>query len=181
MVDRQLKDLMTMKFKIENQKIGLTGTITANIGLIYNIENDEDNKIFITPYDKDRHQKAIDSKDEEHLTVWDKATRNIIGFIILAGLENQNLSLEFRRIIIQSKGKGFGRLCLQLTKEYCFMKLKFHRLWLDVFDDNERAINLYKSEGFQIDGHLREVVKQGDNYRTLILLSLLENEYRQQH
>ena len=169
-----------MYFKIENQKIGLAETIISNIETICNIENDHNNKVFITSYDKDRHQQVIDSKDEEHLTVWDKATGNIIGFIILAGLENQNLSLEFRRIIIQSKGKGFGRLCLQLTKEYCFMKLKFHRLWLDVFDDNERAINLYKSEGFQIDGHLREVIKQGDNYRTLILLSILENEYGQQ-
>ena len=169
-----------MYFKIENQKIGIAETIISNIETICNIENDLNNKVFITPYDKDRHQQVIDSKDEEHLTVWDKATGNIIGFIILAGLENQNLSLEFRRIIIQSKGKGFGRLCLQLTKEYCFMKLKFHRLWLDVFDDNERAINLYKSEGFQIDGHLREVIKQGGNYRTLILLSILENEYGQQ-
>jgi len=170
-----------MDFKIENPKIVITETIISNIETICNIENDQVNKVFITPYDKNRHQQVIDSKDEEHLTVWDKATGNLVGFIILAGLENQNLSLEFRRIVIQSKGEGFGRICLQLIKEYCFTNLKFHRLWLDVFDDNERAINLYKSEGFQIDGHLREVVKQGDNYRTLILLSILENEHRQQH
>jgi diamine N-acetyltransferase len=61
-------------------------------------------------------------------------------------------------------------------KKYCFNNLKFHRIWLDVFDDNERAIALYKSEGFKVDGHLRDVIKQSDIYRTLILLSILENE-----
>jgi len=166
-----------MDFKIENESIGITETIYADLDLIIEIESQEENIVFITPYDKKRHLQVIEKKDEAHLTVWDKKTTKIIGFIILAGLENPNLSLEFRRIVVQSKGNGFGRQCLQLTKEYCFGKLKFHRLWLDVFDDNLRAINLYKSEGFQVDGYLRGVIRQDDQYRTLILLSILENEY----
>jgi len=165
-----------MNFIIENANIGITKTVYDSIDLLIRIENEQENKSFITPYDKNRHFQVIDSKDEEHLTIWGKETEKIIGFIILAGLENPNLSLEFRRIVIQSKGKGFGRQCLKLTKEYCFNILKFHRLWLDVFEDNQRAIALYKSEGFKVDGHLRDVIKQGDIYRTLILLSILENE-----
>jgi diamine N-acetyltransferase len=165
-----------MNFIIENTTIGITKTVYENIDLVISIESEQENKTFITPYDKKRHFQVIDSKDEEHLTVWDKTTEKIVGFIILAGLENPNLSLEFRRIVIQSKGKGFGRQCLKLTKDYCFNNLKFHRLWLDVFDDNERAITLYTSEGFKVDGQLRDIIKQGDIYRTLILLSILENE-----
>ena len=167
-----------MNFIIENENIGITKTVYDGIDLVINIENDPENKSFITPYGKNRHVQVIDNKDEEHLTVWEKRTEKVIGFIILAGLENLNLSLEFRRIVIQSKGNGFGRQCLKLTKEYCFNNLNFHRLWLDVFDDNERAISLYKSEGFKVDGYLRDVIKQGDIYRTLILLSILENENR---
>lgn len=165
-----------MNFIIENKNIGITKTVYENIDLVISIESEQENKPFITPYDKNRHFQVIDSKDEEHLTVWERDTEKIVGFIILAGLENPNLSLEFRRIVIQNKGKSFGRQCLQLTKEYCFDILKFHRLWLDVFDDNERAIALYKSEGFKVDGHLRDIIKQDDIYRTLILLSILENE-----
>lgn len=165
-----------MNFIIENTNIGITKTVYDNVNFVISIESKEENKSFITPYDKNRHFQVIDSKDEEHLTVWEKDTEKIVGFIIIAGLENLNLSLEFRRIVIQDKGKGFGRQCLKLIKEYCFNILKFHRLWLDVFDDNERAIALYKAEGFKVDGHLREVIKQGEIYRTLILLSILENE-----
>jgi diamine N-acetyltransferase len=170
-----------MDFKIENQNIGISETVYSDIDFIIDIENREENNIFITAYAKDRHIQVIESKDEQHLTVWDKNTNEIIGFIILAGLENTNLSLEFRRIVVKSKGKGFGRQCLQLTKEYCFDRLKFHRLWLDVFDDNERAISLYKSEGFQVDGHLRDIIKQGEKYRTLILLSILESEHSERN
>jgi diamine N-acetyltransferase len=174
------RKIQIMNFKLENQHIGISETIAKDIGLIFKIENEQENKIFVMPYDKNQHLQVIDSKDEEHLTVWDKETGKIIGFIILAGLTNLNLSLEFRRIVVQSKGKGFGRQCMQLIKAYCFKKLKFHRLWLDVFEDNERAINLYKSEGFQVDGTFREVAKQGDKYRSLFLLSILDYEYFQQ-
>ncbi len=66
----------------------------------------------------------------------------MVGFIILSGIENSNLSLEFKRIVIQEKGKGFGRQSLKLIKDYCFNTLKFHRLWLDVFDDNNKAIHI---------------------------------------
>jgi RimJ/RimL family protein N-acetyltransferase len=167
-----------MKYKIENEIIGLTETISEDIQLICQIEKDPSNNSLIISYDKDRHQSVIESKDEEHLTIWEKKTKKIIGFIILAGLDNPNLSLEFRRIVIQSKGNGFGRLSLRLIKQHCFERLKFNRLWLDVFDDNERAINLYETEGFQIEGHLREVVRQGAVYRDLILLSMLAREYK---
>jgi diamine N-acetyltransferase len=167
-----------MKYKIENEILGVTETISEDIELICQIENDPSNNYFIIPYDKERHQSVINSKDEEHLTIWEKKTKEIIGFIILAGLNNPNLSLEFRRIVIQSKGNGLGRASLHLIKQYCFERLKFNRLWLDVFENNERAINLYKTEGFQIEGHLREVVRQGAVYRDLILLSILAREYK---
>lgn len=166
-----------MTYKIENENIVLIETEYADIDLIIEIENQQENKIFITPYDKKRHKQVIESNDEVHLTVWNKNSKKILGFIILAGLENPNLSLEFRRIVIQNKRNGFGRQCLQLIKAYCFRRLKFHKLWLDVFDNNMQAINLYISEGFHVDGHLRDAIKQDNLFKTLILFSILEGEY----
>ncbi|TAE21626.1 MAG: N-acetyltransferase [Candidatus Kapaibacterium sp.] len=166
-----------MKFILENSQLGITETLASDIERICDIEKQHENNQFITPYSKDRHLQVLNGKDEQHLSVWDKESNELIGFIILAGLENSNLSLEFRRIVIQSKGKGLGRQCLQLVKRYCFENLRFHRLWLDVFEDNSRAIHLYKSEQFVEEGKLRDVIKQGDRFRTLIVLSILENEF----
>ena len=98
--------------------------------------------------------------------------------MILFGLSNPNKVLEFRRITINEKGLGFGREAIRLLKQLCFELFHFHRLWLDVYDDNERAINLYESEGFVKEGILRENIKSESGYRSQRIYSMLENEYR---
>jgi len=42
---------------------------------------------------------------------------------------------------------------------------------------NARALALYRSEGFVEEGCLRESVKSGDGYDSLIVLSMLKDEY----
>jgi diamine N-acetyltransferase len=52
-----------------------------------------------------------------------------------------------------------------------------HRLWLDVFDDNQRARYFYKSVGFKEEGVLRDAVRRGDRYDSLVIMSILAGEY----
>jgi len=101
----------------------------------------------------------------------------LIGHIILFGLNNKDKSLEFKRITINQKGFGYGREALKLLKQLCFEDLKYHRLWLDVYDDNVRAIGLYESEGFVQEGLLRDDTKIGNTYRSQRIYSLLEHEF----
>jgi diamine N-acetyltransferase len=159
---------------LESEKIKFELTRVDNIGKIIQIEND--NSTFIGQYDYNGHKRVIDSDDEIHFSILDKADNSLIGHIILAGLKNENDSIEFRRIVISKKGKGLGNESIRLIKKYCFENLKAHRIWLDVYDDNLRAIGLYKSQGFKIDGLLRECIKQNGNYRSLLIMSLLAIE-----
>lgn len=161
---------------IENSHIGLKRTLPEEIELIFEMEKQGENVKFVKPYDRKRHIEVVENVDEEHLTIWQKRPAKLVGFIILAGIQNPDLSLEFRRIVVQEKGKGIGRQCLQLVKSYCFNELKFHRLWLDVYEDNIRAIHLYKSEGFKEEGKLRELRKQDGKDRSLLVLSIKGNE-----
>lgn len=162
---------------METNSIRLMKTRLEDISEIVGLENEDGNKSFIFPYTSEQHKATIDDENMEYLTVWDKPSGRIIGFIILCGIKNPNKSLEFRRIVISEKGKGIGRQCICLIKEYCFISLRFHKLWLDVFQDNERASNLYRSEGFRLDGILRDEIKTGNGYRSLLLMSILESEY----
>ena len=59
-----------------------------------------------------------------------------------------------------------------------FRDLGAHRFWLDVKSANARALSLYRSEGFVEEGRLRESVRSGGGYDSLIVMSLLEPEYR---
>lgn len=50
-------------------------------------------------------------------------------------------------------------------------------LWLDVRENNGIAYNLYKTVGFQQEGTLRECILFEGKYISLIVLSILEQEY----
>lgn len=60
------------------------------------------------------------------------------------------------------QGRGLGRLLLGEVLESADMWLMLRRIELEVFTDNERAIRLYKSMGFVIEGTQRyAAVKEG--------------------
>ncbi len=98
--------------------------------------------------------------------------------MIIFGVGNHNKVLEFRRITLNEKGLGFGRDAIRLLKQLCLEKLRFHRLWFDVYDDNDRAIKLYESEGFIKEGTLRDNIKTDNGYRSQRIYSMIEDEYK---
>ena len=79
--------------------------------------------------------------------------------------------------MIKEKGKGYGKLAIKEIKKYCFEKLLCHRLWLDVFEFNQRAIHVYKKLGFHREGVLRECILTSQGYKSLVVMSLLKKEY----
>ena len=140
-------------------------------------ENDLENKDFIFLYSFEEHQEVIDDKDQLHLKLIDNQGV-MVGFIILRGLQNTNLSVELKRIVINEKGKSYGKMTLQLLQSLVFKKLKKHRIWLDVFTDNPRAQHVYKSVGFVEEGTKRECIKSGNNFRSLIIMSILQQDFK---
>ena len=100
-----------------------------------------------------------------------------VGYIILAGLENVNKSVEFRRIVVTEKNQGYEKCALRLVKKLAFEELKTHRLWLDVKEKNVRARHVYEAEGFQAEGVLRECLKIENGYESLVVMSMLRDEY----
>jgi RimJ/RimL family protein N-acetyltransferase len=101
-----------------------------------------------------------------------------IGHVILQGIVSVNRSVELMRIVISEPGKGLGRMVLEAVLSNAFDELFAHRLWLDVFEHNARARHVYRSVGFVEEGVLRECVKQQERYASLVMMSILENEYR---
>ncbi|HAS43498.1 MAG TPA: GNAT family N-acetyltransferase [Microscillaceae bacterium] len=162
---------------IESDRLKLLVTQKNDIYKIMSMETHSDNKPYVTPYSYQRHGQVLGSKDEIHASIWDKASDDLLGFVILAGLENPNQVLECRRMVINKKGQGFGHETIQLVKKYCFETLEYHKLWLDALEGNQRAIHLYETEGFKKEGILRDHVKKEDGYYSLIVFSMLISEY----
>lgn len=59
---------------------------------------------------------------------------------------------QFGIVISDSnQGKGYGKMLSTKMIDWA-MKNKFKKIWLNVYSDNPKAIGLYKTLGFQIEG-----------------------------
>ena len=150
-------------------------TIPEELDIVLKIEQDKDNIRWICPYSRERHLQVIKSEHEFHYVI--EREEKIVGFIILAKTEKEHDSIEFRRIVIKDKSCGIGRKTVQWIKKWAFEKMEAHRLWLDVFTDNERAKSLYLSEGFVNEGVRRESYLTGQHRRSQMIMSMLKQEY----
>jgi diamine N-acetyltransferase len=165
-----------MRIDVGGNKIKLINTVPSDVDRIISFETN--NNQFVHQYTKAKHLKLLNDKDCLHLSIRRLDNNELAGHAILFGAESEHKVLEFRRITINEKGLGFGREAVQLLKKLCFEKLKYHRLWFDVYDDNERAIKLYESEGFIKEALLRENIKTTNGYRSQRIYSMREKEYR---
>lgn len=168
-----------MNIEISGDKIKLINTVISDIDKI--IEFEKLNNQYVHQYTKNKHIDLLKDNDCLHLSIRRLDNDYLIGHMIIFGLCNSNLVLEFRRITVNEKGMGYGRDAIRLLKQLCFEKLGFHRLWLDVYDDNDKAINLYESEGFIKEGILRDNIKTENGYRSQRIYSIIENEYKPAH
>lgn len=162
---------------IENEILRLRETTPEDLELVLAIERHEENRRYVYNWPKERHLEAIESEDEKHFMVEEQEKGQVVGYIILSSITSPHHVIEFDRITLSEKGKGYGRQCLRLIKKLCFQAYGCHRLWLDVFDDNPKARKLYESEGFIFEGTLRECKKYAEGYRSMHILSMLSYEY----
>ena len=159
-------------------QVRLRPTMLSDLDYVQSVERDEHNQPFITPWERTQHEGAVRFPDFRHFIVEAGAGTEPVGFVILQGCRNPNASVELKRIVLQTKGQGLGRACVRLLKQMAFRDLKAHRFWLDVKTLNTRALALYASEGFVEEGRLRESVRVGDGWDSLVVMSMLDREYQ---
>lgn len=106
-----------------------------------------------------------------------------IGDIALQDLDYTNRSANLRIAINQAKhqGQGYGTEALRLMLDYAFGILQLHRVELNVYAFNERAAHVYERAGFKIEGRQRDALFYDHKYHDSILMSILEDEYREQY
>jgi len=149
----------------------------SDLDYVITVEQDEQNQPFITPWERTQHEGAVRFPDFRHFIIEAGAAYERAGFVILQGCRNPHGSVELKRVVLQPKGLGLGRACVRLLKLMAFRDLHAHRFWLDVKTLNTRALALYASEGFVEEGRLRESVRVGEGYDSLVVMSMLDREY----
>ena len=161
-----------------NTGVRLRPTMLSDLDFVVGVEEDAANRPYITPWERTQHEGAVRFPDFRHFVVEAGTGTEPVGFVILQGCRSPNRSVELKRIVLQPKGQGYGRECVRLLKRMAFRDLGAHRFWLDVKETNTRALALYASEGFVVEGRLRECLRTDVGYASLVVMSVLEAEYR---
>jgi len=154
-------------------RVILRATAEADLRFVLEAEGATD---FVRHWTAEEHRTVMRDSQCGHWTIEAQGRR--VGYLVLRGLGAGDRCVELKRINVVERGRGLGRETLRLLKKIVFEELRAHRLWLDVMAHNERARHLYLSEGFVPEGTMREALRVGDRFVDLVLMSILENEYR---
>ena len=150
---------------------------TTQGDLEWAIAVEQDNYPFVAQWTQEQHRAALTDPDISHLIIEHTTVEQPVGYLILAGLTDPNQSIELKRIVITDRGKGYGSQALRLVLKHAFEELEAHRVWLDVKDYNQRAKKLYEAHGFVVERVLRECLKTEEGYKSLIIMSVLRQNY----
>ncbi|TLS53956.1 GNAT family N-acetyltransferase [Paenibacillus antri] len=103
-----------------------------------------------------------------------------IGDVALQNIDAMNRSANVRIALNPGRtGRGYGSEAMRLMLDYGFGIVNLHRIELNVFAYNERAIRAYEKLGFRREGVQREALYYDHEYHDSILMSMLAREYRE--
>ena len=125
--------------------IGIGESRSSQLKQFRDMERDADTAPNIAPYSHEQHLEEFNREDIVYLSIYDN--HELAGFFILA-LDPDNTSVEFRRIVVARKDTGTGQQAITQMEKYCREVLQCQRVWLDVFDYNQRGQHVYEKLGY---------------------------------
>jgi RimJ/RimL family protein N-acetyltransferase len=75
------------------------------------------------------------------------------------------------------RGQGLGTDALEALVEFGFGQLRLERMWLDVYDFNERAIRSYEKAGFVREGVARHGAYREGRLVDVVSMAILRGEW----
>ncbi|SDP89562.1 GNAT family N-acetyltransferase [Lentzea jiangxiensis] len=113
--------------------------------------------------DPNRYTRAI-TEDGEFL-----------GEVVLT-INPHNRSAGLRIAMWDGFGKGFGTAAIRHVLDHAFGELDLHRVDLEVYEFNERAIHVYSKLGFREEGRLRDALLWDGVFHDAIVMSILSTD-----
>jgi RimJ/RimL family protein N-acetyltransferase len=152
-----------------------TATV-ADIPQICSLERRPEFRTLVGSWPEDQHLRMLADPAAAYIVAEDPPEQ-IAGFAILQGLLSEHRAVELKRIVIGSPNQGTGTRLLKEVADRAFGQHGAHRLYLDVFVNNDRARHVYETFGFRKEGIMRDAIYRDGAYYSLVLMSLLESEY----
>ncbi|PCJ56300.1 MAG: acetyltransferase [Planctomycetota bacterium] len=144
----------------ETESIYIADANLSELQIFQKMECLSDTGKFIIPYSLSKHTEEY-SKEEVIYKKIVNRKNNIIGFVILVLNKNEDC-MEFRRIVIEEKGKGYGTDSVKLLDKLCKDEYGVQKIWLDVFEFNKRGQHIYEKCGYK---YVKSVELEGETLK----------------
>jgi RimJ/RimL family protein N-acetyltransferase len=108
-----------------------------------------------------------------------KSDDQLIGAAGLHEIDHRSRNAWFGITIGEKSawGKGHGTEATRLILELAFERLNFNRVYLYVYEYNERARHVYEKVGFRVEGRLRQDMFVDGRYWDTIVMGILRDEW----
>lgn len=119
------------------------------------------------------YQKNLGNKNRKTFVIL--ADGKPVGNVALLKINKINRNAGIFIAIGDKKywGCGIAKQALQFIINYGFKKLKLHKIWLHVYELNQKAIGLYKKFGFVEEGHYSDMILIDGKFSDEIFMSLI--------
>lgn len=169
---------------LKGKKVRLRSVEKKDIDFFHELWNDEE----ITKFDGCYHIPPskefilenfykIMNIDKKFLTILNEE-KVLIGYISYSDFKDLGGNYEIGVTISKNYWhKGYAQDAIKTILRFLFMNKGAHRVELEVVDLNERAIKCYLNCGFVKEGVRRNRYFVDGQYRNVILMSILKEEY----
>lgn len=147
--------------------------------------NDQVKKFFIFQNDLTikQHKKwlkeHIKEKKAYQFIIEVKEKKTPIGSVYIRDVDLKNLKAEFGIFIGNNdyRGCGLGTVATKSILDFAFNELNLNKVYLRVFSDNKKAINVYRKVGFLQEGLFKKEVKINNVFHDIVFMGILKENY----
>lgn len=166
-------------------RVTLSPITMADAPVLFAWINDRDLVLFNSAYrptDERSHREWIKSlaarQDVVAFAVRTARGRRLIGMCQLTAISkvHRTADLQIRMGDDRTRGQGLGLETVRLLVAFGFRDLNLHRISLQVFATNTRAIKTYRRAGFRQEGRLRKAAFVDGRYVDVVVMGILEGE-----
>lgn len=162
----------------EGERLRLRVAEESDLDFILASEAKPENARYIIADSRAYHLDTLDSPSGVHFIVERKDTGAAVGFLVATGLNSPHHEQYWRRVIINESDRGYGKEAMRLLMAWAFEDAGAHRGFLDCKEYNDRALHVYESVGLQREGVLRDTIFVDGKYENLVVLGILDREWR---
>ena len=174
---------------IYGERVRLRGIEREDIPAFVRWFNDPEVRQYLLMYtpmsraDEERWFESLKDRTDDYLFAVEAHLNDAwlhIGNVGLHAVDWKNRAATFGIALGEKAywGQGFGTDATRTLLRFAFHELNLHRVELEVFDFNPRAMRCYEKAGFRREGTRRHRLFHDGRYRDAHLMAILEGEFR---